>query len=210
MERWESFHVGGENAPKSGVLWRRYADRVLTTRIVFPVGDGELFRAESVIRFQDDGESWERMEYRQEPDGAHAAVEREAAGLGEHTLPSYGEYLLLLDMVARDAQEVVREEYTALADSDPIGSPGEEAAIEAAGTETVEVPGGGRECRRFDVLAGGRRTSSHWAADGAIVKSEWNGAESYPGEGEDVLAGLGEPVVAFATSGFRQAAGADS
>ncbi|ROR71825.1 hypothetical protein [Bogoriella caseilytica] len=203
MERWESFYLGA-GAPQRGVLGRRYDHPELTTRIVFPIGDGELFRAESVIRFEDDGQSWERAEYRQEPGGVSSAVDRDAAELGETTLPSYGEYLLLLDVVTREAQEPAREEFLVLADSDPLAGAAT-AAIAAAGTETVDVPGGRRECRRFDVVAGGRRTSSHWAADGVVVKSEWNGAESYLGEREHVLAGLDEPILAFAISGFAEA-----
>jgi hypothetical protein len=195
-ERWESFHEGGR---KVGALWRRFDDGVLTTRIAFPLGDGEDYRAQSVIAFEGDGVAWAAARYRQEPGGVASAVTRTATGLGADSLPSFGELRLVLDLLESGADSVT---FQRLDDADPAGEP-RRAVLSRRGTETVGLAAGPRQCLRLDLVVDGARAGSHWADAGGVVKSDWLGAESYlEASAGDALAGLPPQVVAFLRDGF--------
>ncbi|MCK6210338.1 hypothetical protein KZX45_07250 [Georgenia sp. EYE_87] len=195
-ERWESFHEAGR---KVGALWRRFEDGVLTTRIAFPLGDGEDYRAESVIAFEGDGVTWAAARYRQDPGGAAADVTRAAAGLGADTLPSFGEFRLVLDLLGSGADSVT---FRRLDDADPAGEP-RRAVLSRAGTETVGLAAGPRQCLRLDLVVDGERAGSHWADAGSVVKSDWLGAASYPeASAGEALAGLPPRIVGFLRDGF--------
>ncbi|WP_150460253.1 hypothetical protein [Nesterenkonia ebinurensis] len=171
----------------------------LTTRIAFPLeGDKEVFRTESVIRFQDDGESWQHYAYRQEPGAAEASSVRTEDGFGENTLPSYGEYLLLMDVIGSGAAS---EQYWRIQDSDPSAKPSQ-AEVRAAGIENVELPDGPQDCRRYDILEAGARVGSHWATAAGLVRSDWNGPVSFHQSKEVVLGGLDPTISEFLVSGF--------
>ncbi|MPV36149.1 hypothetical protein [Georgenia subflava] len=196
FERWESFHQEGR---KVGALWRRFDDGVLSSRIAFPLGDGQTYRAESVITFQADGASWASASYRQEPGDVASALARTAAGLGEDSLPSFGEFMLVLDLIASGGEAV---EFQRLDDADPAARPAR-AVLTWQGTEKVGLADGPRECRRLDLLVDGERAGSHWADAGGVVKSEWAGAVSYPeATADDALAGLPPEIADFVRNGF--------
>lgn len=195
-ERWESFHEAGR---KVGALWRRFDDGVLTSRIAFPLDAGETYRAESVITFEADGASWAAARYRQEPGAVASAVNRTAAGLGEDSLPSFGEYRLVLDLLGSGAGAVT---FQRLDDAAPTVRP-RRAVLSRRGTETVGLAAGPRQCLRLDLLVDGERAGSHWADAGGVVKSDWLGAQSYPeASAEEALAGLPPLIVAFLREGF--------
>ncbi|WP_120002889.1 hypothetical protein [Nesterenkonia muleiensis] len=171
----------------------------LTTRIAFPLeGEAEAYRAESVVRFQDDGESWQHYTFRQEPGTVEASSVRTEDGLGEDTLPSYGEYLLLMDVIGSGAAS---EQYWRIQDSDPSAEPSL-AEVRAAGIENVELPDGPQDCRRYDILESGARVGSHWATAAGLVRSDWNGPVSFYQSKEAVLEGLDPMISEFLISGF--------
>ncbi|GAA4430306.1 hypothetical protein GCM10023169_33580 [Georgenia halophila] len=193
VERWESFHEGGH---KIGGLWRLSEENDLFTRIGFSA-DGAIVCAESVITFTGDGRTWVSSTYREEPGGVHVNVVREEAGLGEDTIPTYGEHMLVLDMIATGDD---RRHVTRLMDSEPNDA--ETVSLTWAGPARSDLPEGPGEARRLDVRAGARRVGSYWVVDDEIVKSDWGGAESYPGTADDVIDGLDPAVAAFLVDGF--------
>ncbi|GAA4288625.1 hypothetical protein [Georgenia daeguensis] len=194
-ERWESFHEAGRRV---GALWRRFDDGVLTSRIAFPLGDAEMYRAESVIAFEGDGVTWSATGYRQEPGGVASAVTRTAAGLGRDTLPSFGEFRLVLHLLETGAGSVT---FRRLDDGTPDRG-ARPAVLSRVGTETVALPDGTGPCLRVDLLVDGERAGSHWSDADGVVKSDWLGAESYLVSAEDALAGLPPRIVAFLRDGF--------
>lgn len=199
MQRWEVFTI---NDGKVGGLWREYADMTLRTRIVFLIeGEAEPYRAESVIRFQEDGNSWKHYIFQQEPGGVNVSSVRTDDRLGENTLPSYGEFMLLLDVIGSGAES---EQYQRIQDSEPSAVPGE-AEIRAAGIENVALPGGSQDCRRYEVQEGGKVVGTHWATAEGLVCSDWNGPISYPGPKDEVLDGLRPEILSFLRNGFQDA-----
>jgi hypothetical protein len=188
MQRWEIFTIQGNRV---GGLRREYADFVLSTRIAFRADpDDEAYLAESVIRFQDDGESWERFRFRQEPGGVDVDCVRLDAGLPENSLPSYGDYMLLLDVISeREAGAPygeATESYLRLQDSDPgTGIP---AQIIAADTDVIDAGSGPVEAERLDVLQEGVVVGRHWVVDDVLVRSDWNGPISMRATADEVLA----------------------
>ncbi len=192
-ERWEGFYQGGR---KVGLLWRRYTGPVLTSRICFPV-DGGHYRAESVIRFDDSG-TWVSSAYRQRPGEVDVAVDRRTAGLDGHTLPSYGEFLMIQEMIASGAEQ---RSFGRLDDADPSATPSP-ATLRWRDTETVEVDGRPQPARRLELLVDSVAAGAHWEAGGRLVKSDWNGAHSTPGMPQVVQDGLDATVVAFIRHGF--------
>ncbi len=201
FERWEDFSFGGA---KHGALYRRYCGGVLTSRIAFTEDDG-TYRAESVIHFSDDGQSWVRSSFQSghttEAIGAPAKVDREAAGLERNSLPSYGEVLLLLDMIASGS---ARADFLRLSDSEPTPDNQVPSTIEAVGEETVQLETGFHSlAMRLEVKERSKLVAIHWTVGGELVKSDWNGAESFLVAGADeALRGLDGDTATFLTRGF--------
>ncbi|WP_077488597.1 hypothetical protein [Sinomonas mesophila] len=196
-ERWEGFWVAGE---RRGAVLRAFDGDVLVTRVGFEDGFGSPFGSESLIRLSKDGDTWHAFRYRQEPGGLRSGARREEAGLGVDTLPAAGEHLLVARLAASSRQ---RAAYRRVDDACPEEPPAP-AEVRRAGTETVELPDGrSLAAERLDVVAGGLRTASHWAHDGALVRSAWAGALSFPLGGEaEAIDGLGPALAQFLREGF--------
>ena len=219
MERWEDFYFEGA---KQGCLYRRWADHVLTTRIAFGSGpDG--YRAESVIRFEPGTGRWDTSSYRQGPGLTEASARREDFGLPGTSLPSYGEYLLVADMIGSGTQAV---EFFRLDDAAPAEpDSGAWARVSLAGTEDVLLTDGRRSlCDRFEVVqsarmretvaglpgrkdyaldAGAELVGVHWSAAGRVVKSDWRGAKSFLApDRATATASLDRTLIDFLDAGY--------
>lgn len=188
MRRWEKFILDGQ---RIGGLWREYSELSLTTRVAFrPERTSLPYCAESVIRFEPDGGSWAHYRFTQEPDGQRTEITRAEAGLGQDSLPSYGEYMVLLDLIGTG---VPSRSYLRLQDSDPGRSA--LTVMRRAGREFL--PDGSGEAERVEVVEDGATVGVHWIRDAALVRSDWNGPVSSPAERDAVLAGLGQELVDF-------------
>ncbi|WP_154796328.1 hypothetical protein [Occultella kanbiaonis] len=205
MDRWETFRSGTASSPEApdGALHRTFDDLVLRTRVAFPLAGGAHYRAESVIRFAHGARTWESATFRSEPDGRHSNVDRVSAGLDADTMPSYGEFVLLADLIA-SGEPAVR--YIRLDDSDPVGG-ADRATLERQGTETVTPPGGTPlEARRYGVVVDREQIGTHWVVEGRVELSDWNGATSvHVDSAATALAGLPDALLAFLREGFGSA-----
>lgn len=173
--------------------------KVLTTRIAFSLdGESDIYRAESVIRFQDDGDSWRHYTFRQEPGAIEVGAVRTDDGFERNTLPSYGEFMLLIDMISSGASS---EQYWRIRDSEPSATPAS-AEIRCVGIERVEVLDGPQDCRRYDVLSAGNQVGCHWASSDGLVRSDWNGPMSFPQSKEVVLTDLDPIITEFLINGY--------
>jgi hypothetical protein len=202
MDRWETFHSGNSSSrgAPDGALHRRFDDLVLRTRVAFPLAGGAYYRAESVIGFTHGARTWEFATYRSEPDRQRSNVDRVSSGLDADTMPSYGEFVLLADLIS-SGEPAVR--YIRLDDSDPVGG-ADRATLERQGTETITPPGGtALEARRYGVVVDRQQVGTHWVVDGRVEMSDWNGATSvHVDSAAQALAGLPDAVVAFLREGF--------
>ncbi|CAM3505010.1 hypothetical protein OCAE111667_13100 [Occultella aeris] len=202
MDRWETFHSGSASSPGApdGALHRLFDDLVLRTRVAYPLDGDTYYRAESVIRFAHGARTWEWATFRSEPDGQRSNVDRLGSGLDADTMPSYGEFVLLADLIT-SGEPAVR--YIRLDDSDPVDG-ADRATLERQATETVTPPGGSPlEARRYGVVVDREQIGTHWVVDGRIELSDWNGATSvHVGSAAKALAALPDAVVTFLRNGF--------
>ncbi|MGO3151509.1 MAG: hypothetical protein ACTIJJ_02645 [Galactobacter sp.] len=207
MQRWEIVAINGNRV---GGLWREFVDSTLTTRIGFRADPEQPnYLAQSVIRFQPDGEGWQRYRFRQDPGGVDVDCDRIAAGLPLNSLPSYGEYMLLLDVISqREAGASYGEAtqtYVRLQDSDPTMS--RPARIVVADTDVIHVDGRQVEAERLEVLQEDVVVGRHWVAEDALVRSDWNGPVSWRVSRDEVLGqveGVSPEIARFLNDGFPQ------
>ncbi|TDE98871.1 hypothetical protein EXU48_01330 [Occultella glacieicola] len=204
MDRWETFHSGRSGTLEhDGAVHRLFDDLVLRTRIAFPIAGAEYLRAESVVRFAHGARTWETSTYRAEPEAVRAQVDRVSAGLDTDTMPSYGEFLLLADLIA-SGEPAVR--YIRLEDSDPVDG-ADRATLERQRPERVTPPGGTPvEAQRYGVVVDREQIGTHWVVDGRVRMSDWNGPVSvHVDSAGAALVGLPEAVVTFLREGFESA-----
>lgn len=209
FERWELFI---EDQQRTGVLYRRFADNVLLTRV--SIGEApNAYRAESRIRLTSDHTGWELSWFR------HAGMDEpwlmhETPGLPSGSMPSYGDFLMLRRLLESGAPslEFLRlhdegEAYSGVHSAVPAG---ELISLErAAGTELLRIPQQAElECLRIDVRSNDKVWVRHWVYEDKVVASDWGAAMSYrvPGGPADAgwlsLEGMDDGSIEFLTRGF--------
>ncbi|MBB2996709.1 hypothetical protein [Paeniglutamicibacter cryotolerans] len=209
FERWELFI---EENQRTGVLYRRFSDNVLLTRVT--LGESpSLYRAESRIRLTGDHSAWELSWFRSsEMDEPRLMLRK--PGTPEGSMPGYGEFLMLRRLLESGASSL---EFTRLGD-EGVGRSGRGPGVGEADlvrlelapeTEMLEVPHRAEvECLRVDVHSGGKVLVRHWVHADRVVASDWGAAMSYrvPGGPADAgwisLEGLDEGSIEFLTQGF--------
>lgn len=196
-ERWEGFWVAGA---RQGAVFRSFDGGLLTTRVAFQDSTGTPFASESLIRLDDDGETWRAFRYSQEPGSLGEGARREEAGLGVDTLPASGEYLLVAQFASSSRASA---EYLRVDEACPEAEPAP-AQLRRAGTEPVELPDGRTiSAERIDVTAGGQRVATYWTHDGAVVRTAWAGALTFACASDaEALAGIDPDLGAFLREGF--------
>lgn len=232
FERWEVFGGSGQ---RIGALRRVWKYSVLLTRVALEGADG-TYLAESRIRFVpgiDWDLSWFHATGMAEPVLLHNPAswthtgslpvvgttirtrdERELPpGLTRQvpagTLPGYGEYLILGRLVSSGTREA---SWTAV--DDETGAPldtrltaVEDSAPPPYVLAGVEAPG---RILRYDREVNGIRQASHWAVDGVVLASEWDGTPSVPVQdqagsaGWEAIAGLEPANADFLLHGVRR------
>lgn len=231
FERWETFWVGGQ---RIGALHRVWQYSVLLTRIAIEDESGD-YLAESRIRFvpgPDWDLSWFHSSGMDEPvllhnpaswthTGSLPIVSAEALtahdgrelprGVSRQapagTVPGYGEFLVLQNLVGRGQTEA---SWRSIHDDDGHVQQTRMVAVEDPQPPAyVPTSVNGGPTLRYDRFDDGQRGASHWAADGAILASEWGGAYSV-GVGDDAgsaawesIAGLQESTARFLLHGTR-------
>ena len=171
-DSWESFYLGGA---KVGVILRSRHPAGVGTLSCFAVDERSHFHVESTIRFAGQVSDWTSYRYIDHGAGKTVLVKRAELPLGQReAVPSYGEYLLVPD-VAAGATRL----YARLRDGAP-DQPRQDARLECVGpTEVIRPAGEPIECIQVDLCVDGSRLNRFWVADGALIKSDWNGAESF-------------------------------
>lgn len=211
MERWETMYFDGRRA---GFLLRTVKDGVLTTRTAFggaragehPAGSAERFLSESAITLSPEGgvRGWRSYSFQDSSAAQKVTVDRERAGLDADALPSYGEWLLLQDLVQQDRAEqtYVRLEESQAFTGEWTPSP---ARILRRGVEPVQRPDGrALVADRVEVVTHGLVLSTHWVDGQDVVMSDWGGpAVSVPVPSlADAVEGMDDNMTVFAMRGF--------
>ncbi len=193
-QRWEAFYVDGEHV---GAIFRDIASERITTRIAFPTGAEQWYRAESVVRLS--GGTWLTSRYWQEQSGIDNHISREGLGLGADTLPGYAEFLLV-DHVARHPETPVTFDRI---DDGASAASAQSAVIAVEGTTTVTPPGSEDvQVNVLTVRSGENVHNSHWESGGELIGSDWNGAQSFlVGKQDAAVQGLADDVVEFLLGG---------
>lgn len=195
MQRWESFHLDGLHC---GALFRDITPERLLTRVAFRLDENEVYAVESTIIRE--GASWRSMTYRQQPGDILVTADRGARS--DASMPGYGEFLLLMRMLASNEASI---DFEAVIDS--VGeAPTTKASMRLMGPDVVRIPSGDeRDAERVDITIGDAVTSSHWALDRDVIASDWKGAWSYPsGSAEEALEGIDKGLRLFLLHGHAE------
>lgn len=124
------------------------------------------------------------------------------------TLPGYGAFLVLLDLVASGRHE---SSWTSVADRDATTTSAARMVLaeEAQVPGFIVLPAGTGGVVRYERTSGGRHRASHWVRDGAVLASAWGDAHSLWVRDDagtaawDCIAGLQEGPAQFLLHGRR-------
>ncbi|MBH0116032.1 hypothetical protein I6E52_04155 [Salinibacterium sp. NG253] len=198
----ESFYVGGV---KSGALLRRLnADRI-TTLLAFQSPDGPLIQLEQMTWFAPSPLEWTKFRFTDHLAGVETESTREKwlesqqntlnAEFGE-AIPSYLTHVLLASFLQSRAES---RDFGQFAE----GAPDTVVAAQFIRGETEEIQVGSNSiaAQKVSLVLDGHVTNTFWANGQSILKSDWNGAESYPVPTlDDALDGLSTPIVEIVTA----------
>lgn len=187
MKTTERFYLAGEAA---GWMTRTLDGGSFRTEVDFADPDGDRFTSTSIVEGIGDGSAagafaWGAYSYRDSSMSAPVEFTRRAHPLAgaalSRAIPSYAEQLLV-DALAVEGMPILT--YLRVQDSDPAAAPAK-ARLLRGGTELVRIPNGKVTAERIDLEVDGVIANRHWfltSPDGQMrrVKSDWNGAQSFP------------------------------
>lgn len=178
---YESFYISGR---KSGVLLRAFTESSLSTKLVFNIPDGPMVDLHQKTKFVGEIEHWTAFEFqdRLEDTVLDAQFDGDLCRINGITIPSladaipsYASHLLLLNLLCSGSDRLNFRQFSE--SSQPLIS---EAEFVCQGSEQISTPTGVLEASKVVLLVGQKLTNTFWSVDGVLVKSDWQGAESYP------------------------------
>ena len=190
---------------RCGAILRHVEPTRLRSRTVFRMGeDAPVYLVDHAVDHEGDVRQWKRFTYdspssdsqhsgTRDPDGTVHLDGTPAPALSG-AVGAYGEHLVLTQMIAIDADAV---SYLQFDESEPEEDP-QAAELHRRGIEATELLDGSIvDAERIQLVLAGRPTNAHWCVDGAVVKSDWCGAQSFLVIDLDALcAGLDSEVAA--------------
>ncbi|MBH0098604.1 hypothetical protein I6E68_05540 [Salinibacterium sp. NSLL150] len=198
----ESFYVGGV---KSGALLRRVNADHITTLLAFQSPDGPLIQLEQTTWFARSPLEWTKFCFTDHSAGVETESTREkwVASQGSTltaefraAIPSYLAHVLLASFLQTGAES---RDFSQFAE----GTPNVVVAARFVRGATEEILVGSNSTAAQKVLLelAGHATNTFWVDGQSILKSDWNGAESYPAPTlDDALDGLSTPIVEIVTA----------
>lgn len=184
MEKiFESFFIGGK---KVGGIVRLLEPTKLSTLTCFQIPDGPLIHLEHRFFFEGSPLDWDRYTFHE----YHSTKTTEFKRKTGNAIPSYAAFLLLRKMIDK---KLTRLDFEMLIDGDPVQAP-KVATLQVEGAEEVTFPSGGKTiASRVPLYVDGKPGNAHWIANDEVIKSDWQGAESYRANDiDDVLDGLNQ------------------
>ncbi len=178
----------GDGTPAHGVVYFSRDDAQFTCGINFAMPGGGGVQARLELSTQGSVLDWCTFKF--EEGGDVILVERTADGtlvdgqpasFQQGVLPGYACSALVLELIERGKSVT---EFTWLTESGLRAADGSEfkpASLTSAGSEAVASPHLGElaECTKVELRVDDQRTNTYWVKDGAIVKSDWAGAQSF-------------------------------
>lgn len=190
---------------RCGAILRHLEPRSLRTRTVFRMGeDAPLYLVDHVVDHEGDVRQWTRFTYSSPgPESQHSGtrgpdgtvhVDGMLAPDLFGAVGAYGEHLVVGQMLRGD-EDVVS--YAQFDESEP-GDGAHTVELHRCSSEATELLDGSTvDAERIQLVLAGRSTNAHWCVDGAVVKSDWCGAQSFRVDDlDDLCAGLDAEVVA--------------
>ncbi len=195
----ESFFDG--DFGKSGAILRAITPSSIATRTVFRMNsDGPMMLFDQVTQHPGDVFSWSEFTFKDstndvdvsgEQNGSAISVNGESTALPSRSIPGYAAHLVLTRLLQGDEESVRFRQFS---ETEPESL--ESAEFRTIGSESIEMPWGESVvCRKVQLVLDGKDNNAFWCRDGAVVKSDWCGAESYTtSDMEFLLDGLADDV----------------
>ncbi|QYH35684.1 hypothetical protein [Salinibacterium sp. M195] len=198
----ESFYVGGV---KSGALLRRTNADHITTLLAFQSPDGPLVQLEQTTWSAASPLDWTKFRFTDYLAGVETESTREmwVASQGntltaelDAVIPSYLAHVLLATFLQTSAES---RDFGQFAEGTPDTLVS--ARFVRGATEEILVGSNSIAAQKVSLLLEGHVTNTFWVDGQSILKSDWNGAESYPVPTlDDALGGLSTHIVEIVTA----------
>ena len=187
-----SFHEGGA---KIGGLIRHLSEDRIQTTLAFRIPSGPVVHLFQETRFAANVFDWSAYRYVDHLQNIKVQV-RAAEQFGERDartpIPSYAAHLVLTEFLASAAPQ---REFRQFHEDDP--STAVSASFVRRGPETIQTPRGPRDAIKVVLEVDGREGNTFWCVHGVPVKSDWQGATSYPATAGFVLRDLDADVLSI-------------
>lgn len=193
----EAFYTGGT---KSGALVRQVSTDPIDTPLAFQVLDGPLVHLEQSTLLDKSPLDWTKFWFSDHLDGIVTEGSRDNWVTGRNGLPaersvsaipSSAAHVILTSSL-RTAAESVDFEQFAEGDRNTTFR----ASFVRKGREEILVPGATIDAEKVSLDLDGHVTNTFWVEGQTVVKSDWNGAESYPSRSQDeTVEGLTPPII---------------
>jgi len=203
---YETFFIAGK---KVGGIIRLLESEKLSTLTCFQIPDGPLIHLEHRFYFTTSAFEWERYEFSEYHENKTIAVDRreniaidcvskEVQSLTKKTIPSYATFLLLTEIIEKNLSSL---DFDILIDGNPIQAP-RSVIIKVEQPKKLQLQSGEIVmAARVPLIIEGQTNNQHWIAEGRILKSDWQGAESFAANSiDEVLVGLGPRETAIISS----------
>ncbi|WP_341395790.1 hypothetical protein [Arthrobacter sp. G119Y2] len=187
-----SFHEGGA---KIGGLIRHLSEDRIQTTLAFRIPSGPVVHLFQETRFAANVFGWSAYRYVDHLQNIKVQV-RAAEQFGERDartpIPSYAAHLVLREFLASAAPQ---REFRQFHEDDP--STAVSASFVRRGPDTIQTRGARGTPSRLSWRSTVARGNTFWCVDGVPVKSDWQGATSYPATAGFVLPGLDADVLSI-------------
>lgn len=193
----EAFYTGGT---KPGALVRQVSTDRIDTLLAFQVLDGHLVHLEQSTLSDKSPLDWTRFWFSDRLDGIVTEGSRDNRVSGRNGLlaeksvsavPRYAAHGILTSFLPTATESVDFEQF---AEGDRNTT--FRASFVRKGREGIFVPGATNEAEQASLELDGHVTNTFWVEGQTVVKSDWNGAESYPARSQDeIVEGLTLPTI---------------